>query len=122
MCPILIASVFLTPATPETGELRFLPGSWSRSCGYAEATDRGAPRGVSFAAEPGDVSVHYGDVMHAAPPPTRGDLATYRISATVGFARPGARHHRGESSYNAVLHQREDGQVEHLTKVAGRAS
>jgi hypothetical protein len=121
MCPVLIASTFLTPATPETGELRFLPGSWDRSCGFMEASDARAPRGASFAAQPGDVSIHYGDVMHAAPPPTRSDLAGYRISATVGFTRPGARHHAGASSYNAVLHQREDGQIEHLAKVASRA-
>ena len=64
MCPVVILSVYLTPATPETGELRFLPGSWSRACGFAEAADPRAPRGISFAAEPGDVSVHFGDVMH----------------------------------------------------------
>jgi ectoine hydroxylase-related dioxygenase (phytanoyl-CoA dioxygenase family) len=116
MCPTLIASVFLTPATPETGELRMLPGSWERGCGPIDARDPRAPRGVSFAAAPGDVSLHYGDTMHAAPPPTRDDLATYRISAVTGFARPGARAHRGRH-YNEVLHRREDGQIEHLSKL-----
>jgi hypothetical protein len=121
LCPILIASIFLTPATPETGELRFLPGSWSRACAFAEAADPRGPRGVGFAARPGDVTLHYGDVMHAAPPPARDDLAVYRISATVGFTRPGARPHIGGESYNRVLHQRDDGQIEHLAKVADRA-
>jgi hypothetical protein len=121
MCPVLVASVFLTPATPETGELRFLPGSWRATCGFREATDPRGPAGVGFAAEPGDVSIHYGDVMHTAPPPTRPGLARYRISATTGYARPGAHHHRGEKSYNAVLHQRDDGQIEHLSRVAERA-
>jgi hypothetical protein len=121
MCPVLIASVFLTPATPETGELRFLPGSHRGTCGFREASDPDAPRGVAFRMQPGDVTLHYGDVMHAAPAPARDGLDAYRISATVGFARPGARHHRGEASYNAVLHQREDGQIEHLAKVAERA-
>jgi hypothetical protein len=121
MCPVLIASTFLTQATPETGELRFLPGSWSTSCDFMEATDPRAPRGAAFVAQPGDVSIHYGDVMHAAPPPTRSDLLDYRVSATVGFARPDARVHIGGSSYNQLLHQREDGQIEHLAVVAGRA-
>lgn len=121
MCPVLIASVFLTPATPETGELRFLPGSWKGTFGFHEATDARAPRGVAFRLRPGDVTVHYGDGMHAAPPPTRAGLAEYRISATTGFARPDARHHAGRSSYNEVLHQREDGQIEHLAKVAERS-
>jgi hypothetical protein len=69
MCPVLIASVFLTPATPETGELRMLPGSWQRGCGPIDARHPQAPRGASFAAAPGDVSLHHGDTMHAAPPP-----------------------------------------------------
>ncbi len=119
MCPVLIASVFLTPASPETGELRFLPGSWRSTSGFREATDPAAPSGVGFAAEPGDVTLHYGDVMHAAPPPARLDLDVYRISATTGFARAAARVHRGRS-YNEVLHQRDDGQIEHLSKVADR--
>lgn len=120
MCPTLIASVFLTPATPETGELRMLPGSWQRGCGPIDARHPQAPRGVSFAAAPGDVSLHYGDTMHAAPPPTRDDLDTYRISAVTGYARAGARAHRGRH-YNEVLHRREDGQIEHLAKVAGES-
>jgi hypothetical protein len=120
MCPTLIASVFLTAATPETGELRMLPGSWQRGCGPIDARHREAPRGVSFAAAPGDVSLHYGDTMHAAPPPTRDDLDSYRISAVTGYARAGARAHRGRY-YNEVLHQREDGQIEHLAKVADDA-
>jgi hypothetical protein len=120
LCPTLIASVFLTPSTPETGELRMLPGSWQRGCGPIDARHPGAPRGASFAAGPGDVSLHYGDTMHAAPPPTRDDLDTYRISAVTGYARPGARAHRGRH-YNEVLHRREDGQIEHLAKVAADA-
>ena len=121
MCPTLIASIFLTPASAETGELRFLPGSWTRTAGFAEATDPDAHKGAGFRARPGDVTVHYGDGMHAAPPPTRADLDTYRWSAIVGFRRPGARNHHGMSSYNEVLHQRDDGQIENLAKVAKRA-
>jgi hypothetical protein len=117
MCPVLIVSVFLAPANPETGELRFLPGSWTRSCGFFEATDPRAPRGVSFAAAPGDATVHFGDGMHSAPPPTRDDCGAYRTSAVVGFGPPHARVHRGRS-YNDALHRREDGQIEHLSRVA----
>jgi hypothetical protein len=120
MCPVLVVSTYLTPANADTGELRFLPGSWDRACGFAPADDPRAPRGVAFRAEPGDVSVHFGDVMHAAPPPARTDLGVYRISAITGFAPPGARVHRGRS-YNEALHRREDGQIEHLSKVAGEA-
>jgi hypothetical protein len=122
MCPTLVCSIFLTEASPETGELVFLPGSAGRSVvQVGDPRDPRSPRGAHFHARPGDVSLHYGDTLHAAPPPTRDDLAQYRVSAVLGFARPGAHHHRGESSYNAVLHQREDGQIEHLAKRAERA-
>ena len=122
MCPVVIVSTYLTPANRETGELRFLPGSHTRTCGsFIDTADASAPRGVSFDAQPGDVSVHYGDVMHAAPPPARADLASYRISAITGFAPPSAHIHRGKS-YNDALHRRDDGQIEHLGKVAASVS
>jgi hypothetical protein len=97
-----------------------LPGSWNAGCGPVDARHPKAPRGVAFAAAPGDVSLHYSDTMHAAPPPERDDLDVYRVSAVTGYARPGARPHRGRH-YNEVLHGREDGQVEHLSKVAESA-
>jgi hypothetical protein len=122
MCPVVIVSTYLTAANRETGELRFLPGSHERSCGaYIDTADASAPRGVSFDARPGDVSVHFGDVMHAAPPPARADLAGYRVSAITGFSPPSARIHRGKS-YNDALHRRADGQIEHLGKVAAGAA
>lgn len=119
ICPVVIASLYLTPANPETGELVFLPGSHRRACGYMDASAQ-PPRAVHFDARPGDVSLHYGDVMHAAPPP-RSAAGPWRISAITGYARPDARPHRGQRSYNDVLHQREDGQIEHLAAVAKRA-
>jgi hypothetical protein len=122
MCPVLIASTYLTPANRDTGELRFLPGSHERAVGaYIDTADSAAPRGVSFEAEPGDVSLHYGDVLHAAPPPARTDLAGYRVSAITGFGPPSATVHRGKS-YNDALHRRDDGQIEHLGRVAASAS
>jgi hypothetical protein len=121
MCPTLICSIYLTEATPETGELVMLPGSARRSAvQVGDTRDPRSPRGAHFRAQPGDVSLHYGDTMHAAPPPTRDDLDTYRISAVTGYAPAGARAHRGRY-YNEVLHRREDGQIEHLAKVAADA-
>lgn len=120
MCPILICSVFLTSANADTGNLRFLPGSWRSSCGYMNPASERTPEGSRFDAEPGDLTLHYGDVMHAAPAPARSDLDGYRVSAITGFARADARNHRGAGSYNDVLHQRDDGQIEHLEDVARR--
>jgi hypothetical protein len=119
MCPVLIFSIYLAPSRPETGELRMLPGSHEASLGFFEATDPRAPSGVGLAADPGDVTLHYGDIMHAAPPPT--GTGPFRKCVLLSYARADAYNHRGESSYNDVLLSREDGQVEHLAKVARRA-
>jgi ectoine hydroxylase-related dioxygenase (phytanoyl-CoA dioxygenase family) len=118
MCPVLVASTYLWPSRPETGELRMLPGSHEASCGFAEASAPGAPQGISLAADPGDVSLHYGDIMHAAPPPT--GTGPYRQCLLMGWARPDAFNHRGYKSYNDALLSRDDGQVEHLSRVAER--
>lgn len=120
MCPTAIASVFLTEAAPETGELAFLPGSRHTAFNAHDRRCRGTLPAARFRAQPGDVTLHYGDTIHAAPPPTDPRRAGYRISAIVGYARPDAAHHRGDHSYNDVLHRRDDGQVEHLVDVADR--
>ena len=118
MCPVLIVSTYLTPATPETGELRFLPGSWERACGFIEATDPAAPRGVSFRAEPGDVSVHFGDVMHAAPPPTRAGVMRTTLYLTYVPRRAFQLVGPGEA-YNDVLLADGSGRVRHLVETIG---
>jgi len=120
-CPLIILSVFVTPINSETGELRMLPGSWRGSCAPISATDPRAPRGVSVAGNAGDVSLHYGDVMHAGPPPTKSGLDTYRISAITAYAQEqSGNFEEGRRRYNDVLLGREDGQVEHLTEVVKR--
>jgi ectoine hydroxylase-related dioxygenase (phytanoyl-CoA dioxygenase family) len=119
MCPTLIFTICLTSGSPEAGELRMLPGSWKRSYTYVDARDPKAPRGVGLDAHAGDVSVHYSDIMHAAPPPS--GQGPFRVSLLLAFVPPGARPHTGGQSYNDVLLSREDGQVEHLADVAKRS-
>jgi hypothetical protein len=120
MCPILLISVYLTAATPETGELAMLPGSHRASFNAHDQRCDPATYAAHFRARPGDVSLHYSDTVHAAPPPRDAQCERYRISAVLSFVRPDARHHRGEGSYNDVLHQRADGQIEHLETLAKR--
>lgn len=120
MCPTLLLSIYLREATPESGELAMLPGSHRFAFNAHDRTIDPWRHAARFAARPGDVSVHYGDTVHAAPPPSAPDRAEYRISAVVSFAPASARHHRGERSYNDALHQRADGQIEHLDRVARR--
>jgi len=120
MCPILVASVYLTAATPESGELAMLPGSHRAAFNAHDPRIDVTAHAAHFRANAGDVSLHYSDTVHAAPPPTDAQRDCHRISAVISFARPDARHHRGESSYNDVLHQRADGQIEHLETLAKR--
>jgi len=120
MCPTLLLSIYLREATPESGELAMLPGSHRFAFNAHDRTIHPWRHAARFAARPGDVSVHYGDTVHAAPPPSSPDRSEYRISAVVSFAPADARNHRGERSYNDALHQRDDGQIEHLDRVARR--
>jgi ectoine hydroxylase-related dioxygenase (phytanoyl-CoA dioxygenase family) len=88
MCPLLICSTFLTPVNPDVGDLVFLPGSHRTSCGYMDPTV--APtNAVHVVAEPGDLSLHYSDLMHAAPPlaTTTASRATTRFSISATTAR-----------------------------------
>jgi ectoine hydroxylase-related dioxygenase (phytanoyl-CoA dioxygenase family) len=119
MCPVLIVSIYLSDANDETGDLRMLPGSWQRACGFIDARHPDAPSGVGVNGRPGDVSLHYGDVMHAAPPPT--GPGPYRTSVIMAFVKDGVRNHRGGGSYNDVLLSRDDGQVEHLADLTKRS-
>ncbi len=120
MCPTVVATIYLTPGTSEAGELRVLPGSWRTSLGFIEASDPTAPHGVSISGQPGDVSLHYGDVMHVAPPPT--GEGPYRICALVSFKKPGFRPHDGTRHYNDVLLGNSDGQIDDMRSVAERRS
>ena len=119
MCPTAVQSIFLGPNTEEAGQIRFLPGSWQTSLAFAEAGEASAPQGVAPPAEPGDVTFHYGDGLHVAPPPT-GSEGPFRSCVLIGYQRVGARHHLGGRHYNDVLLGSEDGQIEHMAKVAAR--
>lgn len=120
ICPTAVMSIFLGDNTPEAGELRFLPGSWESSFPFAHADSEGAPSGVAPPARPGDVTLHYGDGLHVAPPPTSSE-GPFRSCVLMGFRNAAGRgHHLGDRHYNDVLLGREDGQIEDMRKVASR--
>lgn len=100
-CPTLNLSVFLTPANRETGGLWMLPGSAPFSCApdlFREDEPEGS---VLLEAEPGDVTLHLSDTMHAAFPPS-GD-GTLRESLILTWKPPNARPHDGQSHYNDAI-------------------
>lgn len=65
-CPALNIGIQLDAADAEHGHLLYAPGTWRASCHRA---DLARARTVAVDTEPGDCTVHFGDVMHAAPPP-----------------------------------------------------
>ena len=113
-CPSFVMTICLTEGSPESGELKFLPGSQHSSHPFIDGREASAPSGVSIPVTAGDMTIHVGDVMHVSMPPTRVD-GPHRISVLMGFAPPEARHHRGERHYNDVLLGADNGQVPHLT-------
>jgi len=118
MCPTAVMSVFLGPNTPEAGAISFLPGSWQSSFPFAQADTEGAPQGVTPPARPGDVTLHYGDGLHVAPPPS-GEAGPFRSCILIGFKNAAGRgHHRGERHYNDVLLGADDGQIPDMRTVA----
>jgi hypothetical protein len=121
MCPTVNCSVYLGPANPQAGDLRFLPGSWKASVRFADGNDEAAPRGISLNARAGDVSLHYGDVVHGAPPPESKE-GPFRTSILIGWGKPGFKPHSGRDHYNDVLFQDDGNAVPDMREMARRSS
>ena len=115
MCPTYIISIYLYDATPAQGALNFLPGSHRYAFGFSDAQADALPAAVEVAARAGDITLHIGDVMHAAPPP-QADVSPFRQSVLLSY-QPQFDNHRGERHYNDVLLGAEDGQVSHMGDV-----
>jgi hypothetical protein len=115
LCPSIAVGIQLDPATAETGQLHFLAASHRGSAHQLRARDLDDLPIVAIDTEPGDVTLHYGHVLHAAPAPTargigrRAMYVTATRPETLEFIGPG----RG---YNDVLFAR-DGQVHHVDEL-----
>ena len=112
-CPSTVLTICLTAGSAEAGELRFLPGSHRGSFPFVDGKATEAPDGVGLPIGPGDVTLHYSDLMHASLPPTS-TAGPHRISVLMGFAPTGPSHHLGDRHYNDALLANQDGQIEHL--------
>jgi len=116
-CPMLNIGVQLDPATAERGQLLVIPGSHrgtSRLPGPRQAERLPV---VALVTEPGDVTVHFGHTLHAAPPPTdagadgrRALYLTFVPPLTFEMVGPG-------HGYNDVLFTREAGHVPHVEEL-----
>ena len=113
MCPSLVMSIYVTPGTPETGELRVLPGSHTTSAPFIDERTSG-DLGIGVPMRAGDVSLHITDVMHASMPPTS-PVGPHRVAVLLGFTRPIAHTHDDAlRHYNDALLGAEDGQISRI--------
>jgi ectoine hydroxylase-related dioxygenase (phytanoyl-CoA dioxygenase family) len=106
ICPGLNIGVQLDDANADNGQLHFLAGSHESSCAMPSPDDTDLPI-VAIDTQPGDVTVHFGHVMHAAPPPlspTAGRRAMYLTYVAPPLFDVIAR----EQGYNDVLFEATD--------------
>lgn len=110
LCPGLNIGVQLDAANADNGQLWFLAGSHRHATQALTMDDIAGLPAVAVDAQPGDVTVHFGHVLHAAPPPrssTAGRKALYvgwHIAEAFDLIGP-------EQGYNDVLFMAADGRV-----------
>ena len=69
MCPLFNVGIQLDAATPDTGQLEFLPGSHASAWWPLDQQAVDGRPVVAVDTQPGDVTIHYGHVLHRAGPP-----------------------------------------------------
>ncbi len=113
-CPMLNVGIQLDAATADTGQLEMIPGSHRGTSRLPSAREAARHRVVALTTEPGDVTVHFGHTLHAAPPP-RDPQASGRRALYLSFVPPLTFEMVGPGQgYNDVLFTRSGGRVQHV--------
>jgi len=73
LCPLIQAGIQLDHANVANGQLMVLAGSHRYAKHWLSWGEEGNLPLVALETEPGDLTLHYGDVMHSTPPPTSPD-------------------------------------------------
>jgi ectoine hydroxylase-related dioxygenase (phytanoyl-CoA dioxygenase family) len=112
-CPMLNMGIQLDAATAATGQLQMIPGSHRGTSRLPSAREAEGHAVVALTTEPGDVTVHFGHTLHAAPPPQ--DPAAFgRRALYLSFVPPLTFDMVGPGQgYNDVLFTRSGGRVQH---------
>jgi ectoine hydroxylase-related dioxygenase (phytanoyl-CoA dioxygenase family) len=109
LCPGLNVGIQLDRADAQNGQLHFLAGSHHHAAQQTLPPLDGLPT-IAVDAEPGDVTVHFSHVLHAAPAPSSPTAS--RKAMYVGFHLPEAFDVVGAGeAYNDVLVKRDAGRV-----------
>jgi hypothetical protein len=113
-CPMLNVGIQLDAATRESGQLQMIPGSHRGTSRLPSAREAEAHPVVALTTEPGDVTVHFGHTLHAAPPPEDPN-ASGRRALYLSFVPPLTFEMVGPGQgYNDVLFTRSGGRVQHV--------
>lgn len=73
MCPLIQAGIQLDQANAANGQLMVLAGSHRYTKHWLQWGHEGDLPVVKLDTAPGDLTLHYGDIMHSTPPPTAPD-------------------------------------------------
>jgi hypothetical protein len=116
-CPMLNVGIQLDAATAAAGQLHMVAGSHRGTSRLPSDADAARLPVVAITTEPGDVTVHFGHTLHAAPPPAdRG--AAGRRALYVSFVPPLTFEMIGPGhGYNDVLFTRDEGHVRHIDEL-----
>jgi hypothetical protein len=113
-CPMLNIGIQLDGATAGAGQLLILAGSHRGTSRLPRPDETKGLPVVPLTTEPGDVTVHFGHTLHAAPPPTdptaagrRALYLSYVPPLTFEMIGPG-------QGYNDVLFTRDAGHIQHV--------
>jgi ectoine hydroxylase-related dioxygenase (phytanoyl-CoA dioxygenase family) len=113
-CPMLNVGIQLDAATRGSGQLRMIPGSHRGTSRLPSAREAEAHPVVALSTDPGDVTVHFGHTVHAAPPP-EDPRASGRRALYLSFVPPLTFEMVGPGQgYNDVLFTRSEGRVQHV--------
>lgn len=73
LCPLIQAGVQLDHANAANGQLMVMPGSHRYTKHWPSWGAENDVPVVHLETEPGDLTLHFGDIMHSTPPPTAPD-------------------------------------------------
>jgi ectoine hydroxylase-related dioxygenase (phytanoyl-CoA dioxygenase family) len=112
-CPMLNVGIQLNAATADNGQLQMIPGSHRGTSRLPSAREAANHPVVALHTQPGDVTVHFGHTLHAAPPPLN-PRAYGRRALYLSFVPPLLFDMVGPGQgYNDVLFTRNEGRVQH---------
>jgi hypothetical protein len=116
-CPMLNVGIQLDAATAAAGQLHMIAGSHLGTSRLPAPREAAAAPTAAITTAPGDVTVHYGHTLHAAPAPAdraaagrRALYISYVPPLTFEMIGPG-------KGYNDVLFTRAAGRVSHINEL-----